>query len=80
MTFIREIAMPASCRGFVLEDYNGDYNIYINRDLSPEAKLKTLRHEQTHIRLGDTKSDLPIRDIEERCHDAMQEMPEGHAG
>ena len=58
MTFIREIHMPASCRGFVLEDSNGDYNIYINQDLSPEAKLRTLRHEQTHIRMGGSKRPL----------------------
>ena len=79
MTFIREIHMPASCRGFVLEDCNGDYNIYINQDLSPEAKLRTLRHEQTHIRMGDTHSDLPVVDIEERCQNAMQEMPKDNA-
>ena len=63
-----------------MEDSEGDYNIYINRDLSPEAKAKTIQHEQTHIKMGDTHSELPISDIEERCHYVMQEMPEGHTG
>lgn len=51
--FIREIKIPLSIRAFTTKDYNGDYNIYINTDLSEDAKKSALQHEQIHVRRGD---------------------------
>lgn len=60
----REIYMPGGCRGFVLEDSEGDFNIYINKNLSDERKVKTAAHELDHIRRGDTRSELPANELE----------------
>lgn len=60
----RVVPMPGSCRGFVLEDHNGDFNIYINESLSEERRLLTAAHELEHIRRGDTHSDRPARELE----------------
>ena len=34
--FYKELTAPLSCRGFVLEDPDGDFTVFVNRDLSPE--------------------------------------------
>lgn len=62
--FFREVPMPGGCRGFVVEDEEGDFNIYINKDLSEERKQKTAAHELEHIRRGDTRSELPANELE----------------
>ena len=51
--FIREMKMPLTIRAFTVPDANGDYNIYINNDLSEEAKEKSLNHEKKHIEEND---------------------------
>ncbi len=65
MIHIREIKMPLSVRAFTVPDSNGDYNVYINMDLSDEAKRKSLAHEQKHIEKGDFSKDAPARLIEQ---------------
>ena len=47
--FVRTIPLPSKVRGFTSLDADGDYNIYINESLSPEAKERTLMHEISHI-------------------------------
>ena len=42
--------MPSRVRGFVQEDEAGNYTIFINEALSPEARDKAVRHELGHIR------------------------------
>lgn len=64
MFFIREIKMPLSIRAFTIPDSNGDFNIYVNMDLSDEAKKKSLEHEKTHIHRNDFFKDLPVEMIE----------------
>lgn len=51
--FYKELTAPLSCRGFVLEDPDGDFTVFVNRDLSPEQKERTIEHELSHIRHGD---------------------------
>ena len=51
--YIRYIPLCGSVRGFTVEDYNGDYNIYINADLSPQATTEALEHELQHIKRND---------------------------
>ena len=62
--FIREMKMPLSIRAFTMPDENGDYNIYINNDLSDEAKKKSLNHEKMHIENNDFSSNELARKIE----------------
>ena len=63
--FIREMKMPLTIRAFTVPDANGDYNIYINNDLSEEAKEKSLKHEKKHIENNDFSSSELARVIEQ---------------
>jgi hypothetical protein len=63
--FIREMKMPLTIRAFTVPDANGDYNIYINNDLSEEAKEKSLKHEKMHIENNDFSSSELARVIEQ---------------
>jgi hypothetical protein len=63
--FIREMKMPLTIRAFTVPDANGDYNIYINNDLSEEAKEKSLKHEKMHIENNDFSSSDLARVIEQ---------------
>lgn len=64
LLFVREIKMPLSIRAFTIPDDNGDFNIYINEDLSDEAKQKSLEHEKNHIRKNDFQKELSAKLIE----------------
>lgn len=64
--FIREMKMPLTIRAFTVADENGDYNIYINNNLSDEAKQKSLKHEKKHIDNNDFSSSELARVIEGR--------------
>ncbi len=63
--FVRQIKMPLTVRAFTLPDANGDFNIYINEDLSDEAKKKSLAHEKKHIARNDFASVKAARLIEQ---------------
>ena len=65
--FIREMKMPLTIRAFTIPDENGDYNIYINNNLSDEAKQKSLKHEKKHIENNDFSSSDLARVIEGKC-------------
>ncbi len=64
MIFVREIKMPLTIRAFTIPDANGDFNIYINEDLSDAAKRKSLAHEQLHIKRNDFQKDMSAALIE----------------
>lgn len=51
--YIRKIPLPSGVRAFTLPDAQGDYNIYINENLSFEQQCKSLEHETAHIKRGD---------------------------
>ena len=58
--------LPSTVKGFVHEDTDGNYTIFINDNLSDEAKRKTLAHEMNHIKkLHLQQRDLSVNDIEE---------------
>lgn len=48
--------MPMTIRAFTVEDENGDYNVYLNTNLSEDAKKKSYSHEARHISNGDFAS------------------------
>ncbi|MBO5857022.1 MAG: hypothetical protein J6Q87_02110 [Clostridia bacterium] len=62
--FIREMKMPLTIRAFTVPDANGDYNIYINNNLSDEAKKRSFEHEKKHIENNDFSSSELARVIE----------------
>ncbi|MGN0527420.1 MAG: hypothetical protein ACI4IF_08285 [Acutalibacteraceae bacterium] len=57
---IRQIKMPITIRAFTVPDSNGDFNIYINEDLSPEQKQQSLEHEKLHIKYGHFSASKPV--------------------
>lgn len=62
---IRYIDLPCHVRGYVKEDANCDYNIYINSRLSYDMQQVTIKHELNHIINNDFCSDMPISEIEQ---------------
>lgn len=55
---IRYISLPCRIKGFVREDCDGNYNIYINANQSFETQQKTLEHELKHIDTDDFHNDF----------------------
>lgn len=58
--YIRGIELPGSVKGVTVEDINGDYNVYVNTILCPEAIDKACRHELKHIELNHFRDFNPV--------------------
>ncbi len=56
--------MPLTIRAFTIPDANGDFNIYINKDLSDSTKKKALEHEKAHISRNDFQKEISVKLIE----------------
>ena len=50
--FVREVVLPDGVKGATIPDENGDYNIYLNKRLSREGRIKAYIHEIEHIKKG----------------------------
>ena len=61
---ISQLKMPLTVRAFTMQDENGCFNIYVNEELSEEAKKKSLEHEKRHIRKDHFISSKSARIIE----------------
>ena len=58
---VRVINLPAWKTGAaVVEDENGDYNIYVNARFGYNGQIKALEHEYRHIRHNDFHNSIPI--------------------
>lgn len=79
MTFIRiSEDLPPGVNAFVMEDAQGDHNIYLNDRLSPSGRLRALAHELDHIRHGDLRKhgEVPAHAIEaERRNNGTGAIP-----
>lgn len=51
--FIRLVNLPCKVKGYTSVDSEGNYNVYINENMSPEMQRKTYNHEITHIKRND---------------------------
>lgn len=58
--FVRLDGMPAKLKGYVVLDENGDYNVFINKNLNYEQQMKALAHEIVHIDNQHLRVNLPI--------------------
>lgn len=58
------VPLPATVRGACRVDDEGFASIYINDQLSPQAKKAVFLHEMRHILRGDHFSPAPIRQVE----------------
>lgn len=64
---IRLVPLPPRCGGFVMEDPDGDYNVYIREQDSAEIQRKTLKHETAHIELHHLQREEWSPDLEEEA-------------
>lgn len=64
VVFIRCLTAPLVFHAVTLLDRDGNYNMYLNADLSEEARMEAVEHELTHIESGDLESDIPGSVIE----------------
>lgn len=48
--FIRGLGLPLKIKGVTVLDNNGDYNVYINVNLSYDVQKKATKHEIKHIK------------------------------
>lgn len=58
------VPLPATVRGACRVDDEGFASIYINDQLSPQAKKAVFLHEIRHILRDDHYSPAPIRQVE----------------
>lgn len=70
--YVRVVPMPCCLHGFVKEDPDGDYNVYIREEDSRETQLDTLEHELAHIRLGHLQRDRDLEVCESEADEAMK--------
>lgn len=68
---IRKIPLPLRVRAFTIPDSDGDYNIYINSNLSDEQQKKSLAHEKSHIENEDFLKSSSAGEIEELAKDRL---------
>lgn len=68
----RLVPLPAGVRGFVKEDPDGDYNIYIREQDPIEIQMETYEHEIRHILLGHLQREEWAPDIEEEAEHGQQ--------
>jgi hypothetical protein len=62
---VRLLKLPSTVYGVTVRDENGDFNVYINSNLSAPARDRALKHEMKHIKRGDFYSDDCIETLEE---------------
>lgn len=64
---IRFISLPSKIRGTTIPDVEGNFNVYINKNLNYETQIEIFRHELAHIKNGDFWNGDSIRVVEERA-------------
>ena len=47
---VRLLKLPSTVYGVTVRDENGDFNVYINSNLSASAQDRALKHEMKHIK------------------------------
>lgn len=68
--FIRLVRFPSlSVPSAVMMDPEGDYNIYIDERLSPEARYHRLNHEIRHIAGHHFDDDVIVSDAEKEANE-----------
>lgn len=60
--------LGSKVKGFVCEDADGHYNIYVNKDHTREQQMQTIKHELEHIENEDIESPSPADQLEAQRH------------
>lgn len=61
---VRMVDFPGDIKGVTRLSPDGFANIYINDQLSPEARRKAFDHEANHVDNNDFYNEKPITEIE----------------
>ena len=72
--FIRPIPLPQTVEGTIVEDENGDYNIYINSNIPSNRVRDTIIHELKHGAHGHLHNE--VWDISKKEADANSDNTE----
>lgn len=65
---VRLVKLPPAVRGTTVTDEDGNYNVYINKNLNYETQIKVFEHELAHIQNGDFGSEESVMCLEERAN------------
>lgn len=77
--YIRLINLPCRIKGMTATDADGNYNIYLNNNLSYEAQVQALLHEITHINHNDFSNSVPVVSLENKTDKFCAEYKRGGA-
>ncbi len=66
-SFVRLIKLPLSVKGVTIPDKDGNYNIFINKNLSYEIQVDTYIHEINHIENTDFYKNCPVQVLENKA-------------
>ena len=61
---LRLAPLPPRVNAVTVVDANGDFNIYVNENLSLEARRSAYDHELEHIRREHFFTDIPVEECE----------------
>lgn len=69
---VRVVPLPDKVRGATVLDENGDYNIYLNDNLSPTQRKRSYEHELFHILNNDFFSERSRTAIENNVPEELK--------
>ena len=61
---VRFVPLPVHVRAFTIPDAQGDYNVYINEQMTGEQQKRSLAHEKHHIDNDDFSKNRTATEIE----------------
>lgn len=64
---LRLAPLPARVNAVTVVDDNGDFNIYVNENLSIEEQRRAYKHELEHIRQNHLFINKPVEECEEEA-------------
>ena len=64
LELLRLAPLPARVNAVTVVDANGDFNIYINEQLSIEEQRRAYKHELEHIRRNHLFINKPVEECE----------------
>lgn len=64
--YIRLVKLPCRVKGMTVADADGNYNVYLNKNLTREAQVEALLHETEHIERDDLHSYKSVSFLEGR--------------
>ena len=66
--FTRQADLPLKVKGFVIQDEEANYNIYVNQALCIEAQRECVLHELKHIKRRHLDECMNVDELEYELH------------